>query len=85
MDIWDVEVPRLWNAWTRVQPVQFEGEAVPKARTVRLCCACARLGDPVQITDGARVVRGSIYQVSYSVLHVRREKPRKGVLPSADH
>jgi hypothetical protein len=61
-----------WNTWTRVQPVQFDHEQAPQPRDVRLACAAARVGDPVQVTDGGRCVHGRIAAVAHSILHVRR-------------
>ena len=51
-----------WNPWIIVQPVQFEGEVTAKPRTVRLCCACCRVGDPVQVTDNGTLIEGRIKQ-----------------------
>ena len=61
---------RRWNTWTNVQPVQFAAEATAIPRAVRLCCACARVGDPVQIADATRVVEGRIAAIAHSILHV---------------
>jgi hypothetical protein len=66
-----VDRPR-WNSWIIVQPVQFEGETTAKPRRVRLCCPCARVGDPVQITDGQRLTEGRISAVAHSILHVTK-------------
>ena len=63
------DVPR-WNDWTRVQPVQWEGEESASPREVRLCCAAARVGDPVRVRDGTRSVEGRIVSVAHSVLHI---------------
>jgi len=46
-----ISSPR-WNSWSRVSPVQFEREDRPIPRGVRLCCAAARAGDPVQTIEG---------------------------------
>jgi len=69
-----------WNSWTRVQPVQFEGEERAVPRAVRLCCAASRVGDPVQIIEGKQTVPGVIVAVAHSILHVRR-KAREGTCP----
>ena len=61
-----------WNAWTIVQPVQFEGEGQAVPRKVRLSCAAARVGDPVQITEGQQIMEGLITAVAHSILRVRR-------------
>ena len=63
------DLPR-WNTWTRVSPVQFAGEERPIPRAVRLCCAAARVGDPVQILEGNRMTEGRITRVAHSILHV---------------
>ncbi|OFV95843.1 MAG: hypothetical protein A3H28_08905 [Acidobacteria bacterium RIFCSPLOWO2_02_FULL_61_28] len=60
-----------WNSWTVVQPVQFSDEDRAVPRTVRLCCPAARVGDPVQITEGKRRVDGRITAVAHSILHVK--------------
>ena len=58
------EDPR-WNDWITVQSVQFVGERVPRPRRVRLCCACCRVGDPVQISEGGNeVIEGRIEAVA---------------------
>jgi hypothetical protein len=62
--------PPRWNAWFRVSPVQFEGEDHPIPRGVRLCCAAARAGDPVQIIEGKRVTAARLVRVANSILHV---------------
>jgi sRNA-binding protein len=66
------EAPTRWNPWTIVQPVQFEGEERAVPRTVRLCCAAARVGDPVQITQGKQCMDGIIVEVAHSILRVER-------------
>jgi hypothetical protein len=63
------DAPR-WNPWIRVSPVQFEGEERPIPRGVRLCCAAARAGDPVQIIEGRRVISARLVRVAHSILHV---------------
>ena len=62
--------PPRWNSWFRVSPVQFEGEDRPTPRGVRLCCAAARAGDPVQIIEGTRTISGRLVRVECSILHV---------------
>jgi hypothetical protein len=69
----EFDAPR-WNTWTIVQPVQFEGEAHPKPRRVRLCSPALRVSDPVQVTDAGRTAKGRIMRVAHSTLHVRREQ-----------
>ena len=72
MDNFESELidPPRWNSWFRVSPVQFEGETHPTPRGVRLCCAAARAGDPVQIIEGNRVIAARLVQVANSIIHV---------------
>jgi hypothetical protein len=53
-DFFDAAARPRWNSWIIVQPVQFEDEPMAKPRTVRLCCACSRVGDPVRVTEGKK-------------------------------
>jgi hypothetical protein len=55
----------------RLQAVQFEWEAEPHLREVRLIKVPARVGDPVNVTVGGVEVEGRIEAVEASVLHVR--------------
>ena len=48
--------------------VQFEDETDAKLRTVRLCSAAARVGDPI-LVEGQE---GVIVAAPYAVLYVRR-------------
>lgn len=48
----------------------LEGEERPKPRGVRLCSAAARVGDPVQIIEGEKIVIRRILAVAHSVLRV---------------
>ena len=73
-----IDAPR-WNSSIIMQPVQFDGEAMAKPRTVRLCCACCRVGDPVQVSEGNRVITGRIRAVAHSILHIAA---RRNVCPS---
>ena len=59
-----------WNSWFRVSPVQFENEEHPVPRGVRLCCAAARPGDPVQIIEGKKTTSARLMRVAHSILHV---------------
>jgi hypothetical protein len=55
----------------RLQAVQFEWEAKPHLREVRLIKAPARVGDPVSVTVAGVEVEGRIEAVEPSVLRVR--------------
>jgi hypothetical protein len=55
----------------RLQAVQFEWEAEPHLRDVRLVKAPARVGDPVNVTVSGVEVEGRIEAVEASMLRVR--------------
>ena len=46
-------VPVRWNAWTRVQPVQFEGRSCSRAPALGMQCLCCTLmPGPTFLTGG---------------------------------
>ena len=65
MGTWDERMtPRpkaapRWNTFTTVCPVQFVGESAVKGLPLRLACSAMRVGDPVQVTEGGRIVTGT--------------------------
>lgn len=58
-----------WNNFTRVYPVRFEDEPVPKSRDLRLCSPALRVGDPVKVSGEL----ATIVDVVSAVVVVRRE------------
>ena len=70
----DLETPDepRWNNFIIVCPVQFVGESAIKALPVRLSCPAMRVGDPVQVTEGGRIVTGMIAAYMYGAMQVRR-------------
>ena len=60
-----------WSDRTRVQAVQFEWEAEPQLRAVRLVGTAAQVGDPVRVAVAGVEVEGRIDAVESSTLHVR--------------
>ena len=65
------DTPR-WNNFIVVCPVQFVGESAIKALPVRLACSAMRVGDPVQVTEGGRIVTGTIAVSMYGAVQVQR-------------
>ena len=68
----DAPDPPQWNTFTTVCPVQFVGESTVKALPVRLACPAMRVGDPVQVTEGGRIVTGTIATSMYGAVQVHR-------------
>jgi hypothetical protein len=68
----DVPIAPRWNTFTTVCPVQFVGESAIKALPVRLACPAMRIGDPVQVTEGGRIVTGTIAAYMYGAVQVQR-------------
>ena len=60
-----------WQHRTRLQAVQFEWEAEPQVRSVRLVSASAQPGDPVRVTVADVEVEACIEAIEAATLYVR--------------
>jgi hypothetical protein len=60
-----------WSKSKRLQPVQFEWDAEPQPRAVRLVGTSTQVGDPVRVTVAGVEVAGRIEAIESSTLHVR--------------
>jgi hypothetical protein len=68
---WEKRRDRIrWNDWACVQPVQFDYEAKPIARAVRLTGPSTRRGDPVRVLVGGAELEGRILEIAHSTLLV---------------